>query len=219
MSIWIRNTAVAATGLALLASSALPAAADGFRHGHRDRRHVEVTKKIVFVHKDNRRDHRRWAKRRAPVRYVAQRPIHVSPRHAGPAYYGNGDRTLAGGLIGAVIGGLTGSTIGKGSGRTAAIIGGTVIGAVIGGNIAQAMDRTDHLQTAQVLETAQTGSTVGWVNPDTGYNYAVTPTATYQTRAGQYCREYTTVGQVGGRQQELYGTACRMPDGSWKIQS
>ncbi|HZS85111.1 MAG TPA: hypothetical protein VFA50_19710 [Stellaceae bacterium] len=34
--------------------------------------------------------------------------------------------------------------------------------------------------------------------------------------AGQ-CREYTTTSIVGGQPQQLYGTACLQPDGTWRI--
>ncbi|MEQ8398496.1 hypothetical protein [Thalassobaculum sp.] len=34
-----------------------------------------------------------------------------------------------------------------------------------------------------------------------------------------YCREYTTTAYVNGRPVESYGTACRQPDGSWRIVS
>jgi hypothetical protein len=32
-----------------------------------------------------------------------------------------------------------------------------------------------------------------------------------------YCREYQRDVVVGGQRQESYGTACRQPDGAWKI--
>jgi len=34
---------------------------------------------------------------------------------------------------------------------------------------------------------------------------------------GQYCREYYTEAEVQGQMQQVYGTACMQPDGSWKI--
>ena len=43
-------------------------------------------------------------------------------------------------------------------------------------------------------------------------------TRTYQNQSGQYCREFTQTIQVGGESQQGHGTACRQPDGSWKIQ-
>ena len=30
------------------------------------------------------------------------------------------------------------------------------------------------------------------------------------------CRDYRTTATIEGRQQQLYGTACRQPDGSWQ---
>jgi len=32
---------------------------------------------------------------------------------------------------------------------------------------------------------------------------------------GRECREYTFTAQIAGSQQEIYGIACREPDGSW----
>ena len=39
----------------------------------------------------------------------------------------------------------------------------------------------------------------------------------YQSQAGQYCREYQSHVNVGGRMQYGYGTACQQPDGSWRV--
>lgn len=32
-----------------------------------------------------------------------------------------------------------------------------------------------------------------------------------------YCREYQTTARINGALQKTYGTACRQPDGSWRI--
>ena len=32
-----------------------------------------------------------------------------------------------------------------------------------------------------------------------------------------YCREYSSVAVVAGIEQEIFGKACRQPDGSWRI--
>jgi len=45
----------------------------------------------------------------------------------------------------------------------------------------------------------------------------VTPTSTFRSDNGQYCREYTQVINVGGKQEKAYGRACRKPDGHWEI--
>jgi surface antigen len=39
----------------------------------------------------------------------------------------------------------------------------------------------------------------------------------YQAANGTYCREYQQEITVGGKEQQSYGTACRQPDGTWKI--
>ena len=36
--------------------------------------------------------------------------------------------------------------------------------------------------------------------------------------ASTYCREYQHTVTIDGKQEKAYGTACRQPDGSWKIQ-
>ncbi|HCR85249.1 MAG TPA: hypothetical protein DIV86_01075 [Alphaproteobacteria bacterium] len=35
----------------------------------------------------------------------------------------------------------------------------------------------------------------------------------------EYCREYTKDVYIGGRTQQAFGTACRLPDGTWRIKS
>lgn len=120
-------------------------------------------------------------------------------------------------VIGGVLGGLLGNQVGRGSGRTAAIIAGTMIGAAIGGNIGRYMDETDRLRAAQTLETVRTGVPTAWQNPDTGYEYQMVPTRTYETGTGP-CREYTIDAVIGGKREKVYGTACRQPDGSWRVE-
>ncbi len=129
-----------------------------------------------------------------------------------------GEQEQSGMIIGGVLGGLLGSQVGRGDGRTAAIIIGTLAGTAIGGSIGQSMDETDRMKTNHSLETVRTGVPSRWQNPDTGNSYTVTPTNTYETE-GAPCREYTIDATIGGKQEEVYGTACRQPDGSWKTQN
>ena len=116
------------------------------------------------------------------------------------------------GLVGGVGGGVIGAQVGKGHGRTAAII----TGALLGGAVGSQYTYTDQVCTRRVFETAEVGRPLYWDNPDTGYQYTVTPVRDYRTD-GRYCREYTATARVGGRLQETYGTACYQPDGSWEI--
>lgn len=127
-----------------------------------------------------------------------------------------GQNEPAGMVIGGVLGGVLGSNVGGGRGRTAAIIAGTLAGAAIGGAVGRSMDEVDRMKTATTLETVRTGVTSTWQNPDTGYEYAVTPTRTYETGTGP-CREYTIRAEIGGGTEQVYGTACRQADGSWRV--
>jgi len=120
-------------------------------------------------------------------------------------------------VLGGVGGGVLGAQVGGGAGRAAAIVAGAILGAIVGQEIGRSIDATDELKAQQVLETNRTGQASQWVNPDTGGTVVVTPTRTYQEASGQYCREYQTEVMVGGERQKAYGTACRQPDGSWKI--
>ena len=125
------------------------------------------------------------------------------------------NRDIIGGLLGATSGAALGSTIGSGDGRTAAIVGGAVLGPIVGGSIGRSLDQADHNCVGQALEQAEDGQTIIW---DTNNeHYEVQPTSTYQTAEGQHCREYITTSRIGGRDQQVFGRACRQPDGSWKL--
>lgn len=119
-------------------------------------------------------------------------------------------------VTGGVVGGLIGSQFGSGAGQVAAAAGGALLGAYLGGRIGQYMDRQDRMQMQQALETAPTGKDVVWTNPDSGYQYTVRPTRTYYV-SQQPCREYITHAVIGGKNQQIYGKACRQADGSWRV--
>lgn len=121
-------------------------------------------------------------------------------------------------VIGGVLGGVLGSQVGRGDGRTAAIILGTVAGAAIGGSIGHSMADVDKMKTAQTLETVRTGVPTSWRNPDSGNQYVVVPTRTYDA-AGGPCRDYTIDAVIAGKRDKLFGTACRQPDGSWQVRN
>lgn len=129
----------------------------------------------------------------------------------------------AGAITGATLGGLLGSRFGHGSGRAAAVAGGLFLGAVVGSQIGRSMDKTDRMEMARALDTADTGDVYRWRNTRTDTRYEVRPRRDYYEPAGQraqkkrYCREYTTTAMIGGREQQVFGKACRMPDGAWKV--
>lgn len=127
-----------------------------------------------------------------------------------------GPKEQTGMVIGGIVGGVLGHQVGSGSGRDVATVLGTLIGASIGGSVGRSMDELDRMKMGAALETTRTGVTTEWKNPDTGHHYAVTPTKTYESQSGP-CREYTVDAEIGGKTEQVYGTACRQPDGSWKI--
>src|SRR5690242_4793900 len=45
------------------------------------------------------------------------------------------------------------------------------------------------------------------------------PTRDFRDDEGRYCREYQRTAVIDGREQQIYGIACLMPDGSWRIVS
>jgi len=134
-----------------------------------------------------------------------------------------GPRESTGTLLGAGAGALIGSQFGGGEGRLVGTALGALAGAMIGQDMGRTLDRVDrqYLEqtTQQSLETVPSNQTSSWVNPDTGNSGSITPTRTYQNRSGAYCREYRQTVTVAGEQQQAYGTACRQPDGSWRMSS
>ena len=134
---------------------------------------------------------------------------------------GMGPKETGGTLIGAGAGALAGAQFGGGDGKLIAVAVGTLAGALIGREVGFSLDQSDRLameRNAQyALEHTRTDATTSWRNPDTGNAGTITPTQTYKTAEGRYCREYNQTIIVGGERQQAYGTACRQPDGNWKI--
>lgn len=129
-----------------------------------------------------------------------------------------GPKTAVGAATGAAAGGLIGAAAGGGA---EGIVGGVLLGGLLGGAVGNALDQRDreyaYQSYQQGLESYRVGETSTWHNPDSGHSGTITPTNTYQTSQGQYCREYQQTVTVGGQTEQAYGTACRQPDGSWKV--
>jgi len=131
------------------------------------------------------------------------------------------EKETIGTLAGAGLGALLGSQVGGGKGAIAAIAVGTLAGAWAGSEIGKSLDKADKQyaqRTAQdALEYNKVGQASTWRNPDTGHSGTVTPVSTYRTTEGSDCREFETSIYVDGKQEKGVGTACRQPDGTWKI--
>jgi surface antigen len=136
---------------------------------------------------------------------------------------GIGTKEAIGTATGAALGGWAGSTIGHGSGQLAATAAGVFIGGLIGNQIGRSMDETDQLMAQQAqfnaLERYPDGQSAGWQNPNNGNNGYTVPTNTYQNSQGTYCRQYQTTVVIDGRPETGVGTACRQPDGTWRMTS
>lgn len=126
----------------------------------------------------------------------------------------NINKSTMGGAVGGVAGGVLGSNVGGGKGRTAAIIAGSLLGAAFGSHIGAEMDELDRRRANDVLETYPTGQTRSWNNPDSGADYSVTPTRTYENNS-QPCREYEMDVYIDGQRDVVTGTACRNSQGEW----
>ena len=135
----------------------------------------------------------------------------------------NGMSKQGGGTaIGAVGGALLGAQFGKGGGQLLAAGLGAVAGGFIGNRIGKSMDDTDRMMaersSRKALEYSPSGQAVEWRNPDNNHSGYITPTRTFKNpNDGRYCREYTQVVNIGGKQEKAYGKACRQPDGQWEV--
>lgn len=134
-----------------------------------------------------------------------------------------GQKQSFGGVLGAVGGAVAGAQFGKGKGQLVGVAAGTLLGALIGSEVGRSLDQADQLvmakTTQSALERSPSNQKNRWSNPDSGNAGVITPKPAYTDRSGKYCREFQQTISVGGREQSAYGTACRQPDGSWKIVS
>ena len=126
-----------------------------------------------------------------------------------------------GAVVGAGLGGLAGSFIGDGGGQLVAVAVGTMLGAVMGSEIGESLDSADRLALAQAqhqtLEYGESGRKTTWRNPESGNSGEVTAEPAYRNGSGNYCREFWHTVSVAGEKQVAYGTACREPDGTWRL--
>ena len=132
-------------------------------------------------------------------------------------------KSLWGTLGGAAVGGLLGSQVGSGKGKLVATGAGVLLGAYLGREIGKSLDAADRTAMAQsqhqALEYTPSNQPVAWRNPNSGHNGTTVAQPAYRARSGQYCREFTQTVTVGSQTENAYGTACRQPDGTWRIVS
>ncbi|MFN7162942.1 MAG: RT0821/Lpp0805 family surface protein [Pseudomonadota bacterium] len=147
----------------------------------------------------------------------------VMPMVAGCAQNADGsgiDGQTMGQVIGGVSGAFLGSQFGEGSGKIVASVAGAMLGAWAGSKIVQGMnaqDRGMYENASTRASTAPVGQQITWYNPDTGNQGTITPTREGRNNDGSQCREYQQTVTIGGKTEKAYGTACKQPNGSWKV--
>lgn len=122
-------------------------------------------------------------------------------------------------VLGGVAGGVVGNQIGKGRGNVLATVAGAVVGGVIGSEVGRNLDERDRQLAMEAeydaLERGQSGVSRKWRNPDNGRYGEITPSKPYK-RGEEDCRDYTHTIYIDARPQQMRGTACRNPDGTWQ---
>jgi surface antigen len=133
---------------------------------------------------------------------------------------GWGDKQTAGTVIGAGGGALLGNQFGKGTGNVVMTALGAVAGAWLGNEIGASLDSADQAKLDHAQRRAYeapVGQTITWNNPQSGHYGTFTPTRDGTSASGEYCREFNQTVVIGGQRQQAYGTACRQPDGAWRM--
>lgn len=140
---------------------------------------------------------------------------------------------LIGTLLGAGLGGFAGSNIGHGSGKLVATGAGVLIGGIIGNGLfsshsgyaepAYRAPRPVYYAPAPVYYApppvyyAPPPQVVYTPPAPAYYQPPPAPAPVTQGYDTSYCREGQWQAVIGGSYQQIYGTACRQPDGSWHI--
>jgi surface antigen len=131
-----------------------------------------------------------------------------------------GQKENIGTIAGAIGGAVIGAQFGSGTGRLIGVAAGTLLGGYLGREVGKSLDRADQTaarEAEQKAHTAPVGQQIAWSNPNSGNSGTVTPKREGQDAAGNPCREYETSITVDGKTERAIGTACKQPDGTWKI--
>jgi surface antigen len=93
---------------------------------------------------------------------------------------------------------------------------GGLMGAEVGRSLGDA-DRSMALKAEyEALEYGRVGTPTVWQSKSTDNHGEITVGSSYQVNRLD-CREYTHNVWIGGRPRVVKGTACREPDGVWRI--
>ncbi len=220
------------TSLALIASAALatsamqPVAAQGYQDRYDNGGYGDPN-----YNNDNSRyysDRDRYEQQRD--QYERDRYNYDTTRAAGfdrMAYLRECERqqsgnTAGGAIVGAIAGGLLGNTISRGPQRGTGTALGAILGGVVGGTIGHnslnCEDRSYEIDTYYSgFEAGRPHARYDWRNPRSdAYGYLEVGDY-YRDRTGYRCANYTQQIYVHGQPELARGTACRQPDGTWRM--
>ena len=124
--------------------------------------------------------------------------------------------TFGGAIGGAVIGSQFGNDgMSKAFGATV----GGLLGGVFGNQVGKRLDYNSQKRMQEATQFAIARGDIGrdysW-SGDNAYG-SITPMRDFRDQRGDYCREFSHSVNIGGKIERAYGTACRMPDGAWRI--
>ena len=125
------------------------------------------------------------------------------------------NKAQMGGVGGAAAGAIAGQAIGKNTGATLI---GAAVGGMLGYAIGNEMDKYDQQQLSQAYETAPSGKSISWTNPDNRNQYQVTPQPAYTSPDNRVCRTAEINAVIDGRPERTHSTACRDNYGNWELQ-
>ena len=124
--------------------------------------------------------------------------------------------TIADRPAGANPGVVIDSPVGTGSTVPVGAIEGALSGADVGQSLTE-RDREIALSAEyEALEYGRPGQTTRWRNRKSGNRGEISVGSTYQVNRLD-CREYTHTVSISGRNRVVKGTACRQPDGVWRV--
>ncbi len=140
----------------------------------------------------------------------------------GQVYYPVGPAENAGALTGAIAGGVIDNQVGGGSDRAVTTAIGALAGGLIGAEIGRSLDERDRHEALaaeyRALEFGRPGRPIAWRNDNSGIYGEVVAGPGFQVNSLD-CRDYTHTIYIDARARVARGTACRQPDGTWRIDS
>ena len=122
-----------------------------------------------------------------------------------------------GAIPGANAGKVVGSPLAAGAGEAPV---GAVEGGLMGADVGRSLDDADRATALkaeyEALEYGRAGQPTVWQSSSGNNHGQISVGASYQVNRLD-CREYTHDVWIGGRLRVVKGTACREPDGVWRI--